>query len=236
MNWCGSGCSDVSAGSLRGAGIVWRSAASSQPMTDYIDISVPIRDGMVHYEGNPGVTLERVMSISAGDDANVSRLDLGVHSGTHIDAPVHFIADGAGTETVPLEPLIGPAVVVDATSVREVLDESALRGLDFPQGAERILLKTRNSVLWESDEFTRDFVRLDGSGARFFVDLGVRLVGIDYLSIGDHDAHVTLLGAGVIALEGLDLGAVEPGTYGLICLPLSIVGSDGAPARAVLAT
>jgi arylformamidase len=201
---------------------------------ELIDITVPIRDGMVHYDGNPEVHLERAQSIAAGDGANVSRLDFGVHSGTHIDAPLHFFDDGAAAETLPIEPLIGPAHVVDATSIQETLDEAAMRTLEIPDGAERVLFRTRNSKLWASDECTRDFVRLDGSGARYLIERGVRLVGIDYLSIGDHDAHVALLGAGIVALEGLDLGAVEPGPYRLICLPLKIVGSDGAPARALL--
>lgn len=204
-------------------------------MTDVIDITVPLRDGMVHYDGNPGVHLSRAQSIAAGDGANVTRLDFGAHSGTHIDAPLHFFDGGAGAETLPIEPLLGPAHVVDATQVEMTLDEAAMRGLELPEGAERILFKTRNSRLWASDEFTRDFVRLDGSGAEYLIGRGVRLVGIDYLSIGDHDAHVALLGAGVIALEGLNLGSVAPGPYRLICLPLKIVGSDGAPARALLA-
>jgi arylformamidase len=203
-------------------------------MSRLIDITVPLRDGMVHYEGNPGVHLERVLSIEGGDGANVSRLDFGVHSGTHVDAPLHFFDDGGGAETLPVHPFLGPAHVVDATSVASVLSAEAMRGLDIPEGSERILFKTRNSQLWASDEFTRDFVRLDGSGAGHLIGLGVRLVGIDYLSIGDHDAHVALLGGGVAVLEGLNLGAVEPGPYRLVCLPLSIVGSDGAPARALL--
>jgi arylformamidase len=203
-------------------------------MSGLIDVTVPLRDGMVHYEGNPGVHLRRVLSIAGGDGANVSRLDFGVHSGTHVDAPLHFFDEGGGAETLPLEPFLGPAQVVDATSVPSVLDAEAMRGLGIPDDAERVLFKTRNSQLWASDDFTRDFVRLDGSGARHLIDLGVQLVGIDYLSIGDHDAHVALLGGGVAVLEGLNLGAVEPGAYRLICVPLSIVGSDGAPARALL--
>lgn len=199
-----------------------------------VDISVTIRDGMVHYEGNPGVRLERVQSIADGAAANVSRLDFGVHTGTHVDAPVHFLDGAPGAESLPLEPLLGPAVVVDATSVERVLGELALRALGLPPNAERLLFKTRNSSLWASDEFTHDFVRLDGGGAAYLIERGVRLVGIDYLSIGDEEAHHALLEAGVVALEGLDLGTVEPGEYELLCLPLKIAGSDGAPARAVL--
>jgi arylformamidase len=199
-----------------------------------IDVTVPLRDGMVHYAGNPEIHLTRAMSIAAGDGANVSRLDFGVHSGTHIDAPLHFFDGGAGAETLPIEPLLGPCLVVDATSAQKALDAETVSACGIPPGTERVLFKTRNSKLWASDEFTRDFVRLDGGGAQVLIDLGVRLVGIDYLSIGDHDAHVALLGGGVVPLEGLNLLDVEPGEYRLVCLPLRIVGSDGAPARAVL--
>jgi len=197
------------------------------------DISVPTEAGMHIYAGNPGVCLERVDSIADGAQANVSKLDLGVHSGTHVDAPLHFIDGAPGAETLPLDALVGDAFVVDATSIRGDLDEEALSSLDVPQ-EERLLLKTTNSQLWERPSFTPDFVRLTGSGARYLLARGVRLVGIDYLSIGDGEAHRELLGAGVVAVEGLDLRGVEPGRYGFICLPLKLVGSDGAPARAVL--
>ena len=108
------------------------------------------------------------------------------------------------------------------------------RPIDIPDGAERVLLKTRNSELWNQKEFTRDFLRLDGSGARFVVARGIRTIGIDYLSVGDHEAHRELLGAGVVPVEGLDLRKIEPGEYTFVCLPLDLVGSDGAPARAIL--
>jgi len=201
-----------------------------------IDISVPIRMTMPIYEGNPGVSLERVLSILDGEAANVSRLDLGVHTGTHVDAPLHFIEGAPSAETLPLDPLVGPAFVADATSVDGPVDDVALEACGIPSGTERVLLKTRNGAHWDRDEFTHDFVRLDGAGARWLVEAGVRLVGIDYLSIGDEDAHRTLLAAGVVPLEGLDLRAVEPGGYELLCLPLKLVGSDGAPARALLRT
>jgi arylformamidase len=196
------------------------------------DISVPINAVMHVYDGNPGFHLELVDSIAAGATANVSRLDLGVHTGTHVDAPVHFIDGAAGTES--LETLIGPASVVDATTVSGDLDAEALAELALPADLTRILFKTSNSRLWNRDSFSRDFVRLTGSGARFLIESGVSLVGIDYLSIGDAEAHQELLGAGVTALEGLDLREVDPGDYELICLPLRLEGSDGAPARVIL--
>ena len=198
------------------------------------DISVPIRAGMHVYDGNPGFRLELVSSIAAGASANVSRLDLGVHNGTHVDAPVHFIDDGPATESLDLETLIGPAYVADVTAVSGDLDAEALGSVQFPSDVTRILYKTSNSRLWSRDKFSRDFVRLTGSGARFLIERGVRLVGIDYLSIGDAEAHQELLSARVIALEGLDLREVDPGKYELICLPLRLEGSDGAPARAIL--
>jgi len=199
-----------------------------------LDVTVPIRDGMVHYDKNPEIHLSRVQSLAAGDGANVSRLDFGVHTGTHVDAPLHFFDGAPGADSLPLDLFLGPCLVVDATSVQKTLDTAAVHACAIPAGTERVLFKTRNSKLWASDEFTRDFVRLDGGGAQAVIDLGVRLVGIDYLSIGDHDAHVALLGGGVVPLEGLNLLDVEPGEYRLVCLPLTIVGSDGAPARALL--
>jgi arylformamidase len=201
---------------------------------EIFDISVPIRPGMIIYEGNPGVALERVDSIDEGAKANVSRLELGVHTGTHLDAPLHFLRDGPRSEALDVDRLIGPAVVVDATSVATDFDDAAMRALEIPAGAERVLLKTGNSRLWERDTFTRDFVRLTGTGARFVIERGIAVIGIDYLSIGDEDAHRELLTAGVVPLEGLDLRGIEPGAYELICLPLRLEGSDGAPARAVL--
>jgi len=199
-----------------------------------IDLTVPIREGMPIYDGNPGIHLSRAASIEDGADANVSRLDLGVHTGTHVDAPLHFLPDGAGAEALPLDVLVGPADVVDATTLTGPIDASSLGSLDLPDGLVRLLLKTPNSQLWSSDEFTRNFIRLTGDGARFVVERGIRLVGIDYLSIGDQEAHRELLGAGVVAVEGLDFRGVDPGAYTLVCLPLRLVGSDGAPARVIL--
>ena len=201
---------------------------------EIIDVSVPVHPGMIVYEGDPEIHLERALSIADGAAANVSRLDLGVHTGTHVDAPLHFIDGAAGADSIALEVLVGPAHVVDATRVEQVLDVASLRTLDFPAEAERLVFKTRNSSLWKLNEFTHDFVHLTGDGARYLIEHGTRLVGIDYLSVGDEEAHRELLGAGVVVIEGLDLSDAEPGAYRLVCLPLRLVGSDGAPARAVL--
>ena len=189
-------------------------------MVKIIDISVPIRPGMVTYPGDPAVSLEGVRSIADGDGYNLSRLDFGAHTGTHVDAPVHFIDGASAAESLPLEVLIGACVVVE--------------GIQAPDGAERVLFKTTNSELWARDTFAEDFESLDAAMAQALVDKGVRLVGIDYLSIGDEEAHRILLGAGVVSVEGLDLRGVEPGAYELICAPLKLVGCDGAPARVFL--
>lgn len=208
--------------------------ASTIPARPLIDVSVTIRPRMPIYEGDPGVDIALARSIDRGDLANVSRLGLGAHTGTHVDAPRHFIADGPGADELGLETFVGPCVVADATAADGQLDAELIDSLDLDPGTERVLLKTRNSQLWERDSFTADFVRLDGSGADALVRRGVRLVGIDYLSIGDPVAHRTLLGRRIGIIEGLDLRQVEPGSYVLVCLPLKIAGCDGAPARAVL--
>jgi arylformamidase len=166
------------------------------------DISVPVRSDMPVYPGDPEVRLERVQESPA-----VSRLDFGVHSGTHVDAPVHFIEGGSGTEALPLEVLVGPCEVVGA-------------GEEWPESAERILFKQTTE--------------LDGPAAQTLVARGVRLVGVDRMSVGHRAVHEILLGAGVVVVEGLDLSGVDIGEYELYCLPLRLVGSDGAPARAIL--
>jgi arylformamidase len=167
-------------------------------VVEIFDISVPVRSGMPVYPGDPEVRLERVSSSPA-----LSRLDFGVHTGTHVDAPLHFIEGAAGTEELPLDVLVGPCEVV--------------AGQGF---AERVLIKGAPE--------------LDRTGAQALVEQTVRLVGVDRMSVGDDEAHRVLLGAGVVVVEGLDLSAVEPGSYELYCLPLRLVGSDGAPARAIL--
>ncbi len=140
---------------------------------------------MVVYEGDPDVRLARVASLEEGAPANVSRLDFGVHSGTHVDAPIHFLADGPASDALPLDAFVGPARVVDATAAEGDLDEESLLRLRIPDRTQRVLLKTRNSELWARSEFSHDFLALTESGARHVVERGIRLLGIDYLSIGD---------------------------------------------------
>lgn len=199
-----------------------------------LDVSVTVRPEMPIYAGDPGVTMELAKAIDRGDPANVSRLDLGAHTGTHVDAPRHFIPDGPGASELPLDPFIGPCVVADATAATGPLDPEVIEALGLPQDTDRILLKTSNSRLWQRDTFVPDFVSLSADGARALLDRDVRLVGIDYLSIGDPGTHVALLGHGVSVIEGLDLRGVQPGNYFLVCLPLKIANSDGAPARTLL--
>ena len=198
------------------------------------DVSIPIRPGMIVYRGNPGVEVERALTIDGGDGANVSRLTMGVHTGTHIDGSLHFYDDGDGVDALPLDAMLGPCLLVEIADPGEAIDRATLEAAAIPAGTERVILKTPNSRLWDRAEFTHDFVRLDGSGAELVLERGIRLIGIDYLSIGDHDAHLALLGNGVVALEGLDLRGIEPGSYELICLPIRLLDTDGAPARVLL--
>ncbi|MBI2767805.1 MAG: cyclase family protein [Chloroflexi bacterium] len=207
--------------------------------TGWFDISVPVRRGMVVFEGDPAISVELIQSRASGGVCNVSRIVAGVHTGTHIDAPVHFIEGGDGAELTPLDTLIGPVHIADATGVHHHIDAATVEALGIPAGTERLIFKTPNSALWSQSEFSREFFALTADAAEALVHLGVRLVGIDYLSIAPFDdpapTHVTLLEAGVVILEGLDLGGVEPGPYTLVCLPLLLEGADGAPARALLA-
>jgi arylformamidase len=204
-----------------------------------IDISVPLKPDMPTWPDSVGFRLTRTMSLKAGDRANVSRLDCDVHMGTHVDAPWHFLSDGFTVDEMSLDVLIGPATVAYLPEA-SVVTAKELAGLNLPSGIQRLLLKTRNSDLWAAGvtEFRNDYVALSADAARWAVERGIRLVGIDYLSVQCYDdsplTHQILMKAGVIIVEGLNLAAVEPGSYELICLPLRLVGADGAPVRAVL--
>ncbi|MFW5879132.1 MAG: cyclase family protein [Myxococcota bacterium] len=203
----------------------------------WIDVSVPIHPGMVVYPGDPPVLFETQSSFEKGDEATLTRIDMSAHTGTHVDAPVHFVPGGAGVDQIPLFALVGPALVVHLPDV-DVVSAADLERLDL-KGVERLLLKTRNSQRsWKLDDFDAGFVHLSLDAARMLAAAGLRAVGIDYLSIGGGDAnpdvHRTLLSGGVCVIEGLDLSGVDAGTYDLVCLPLRIRGGDGAPARAIL--
>ena len=207
------------------------------------DISLPISESLVVWPGDPPIRITQPRHLDRGDSATVSRLDIGAHTGTHVDAPAHFIPGGAGVDSLDLNVLVGPALVVHALEA-DALSADVLDGLQIPPAIERVLFRTRNSDRWaqgareSAGEFYEDFVAITEDGARWLVERGIRLVGVDYLSVGPFGAtaptHRTLLRAGIVAVEGLDLSGVAPGVYQFVCLPLKIVGGDGAPARAIL--
>ena len=202
------------------------------------DISVPVKNGGVVYPGNPEIHIELQQDMSRGGSSNVSLLAIGSHTGTHVDAPLHMIPGGAGVDGIPLDALIGPALVIAFDDDVMAVTEAYLRSQPIA-GHERVLLKTRNSRYIRERDFHRDYTYLAPDGAEYLVSLGVRLVGIDYLSIeqfhsGHHRTHKTLLSRGVVIVEGLDLSEPPAGEYELYCLPVLLDGVDGAPARAVL--
>ncbi len=207
------------------------------------DISVTLEAGIPIWPGNPAFELVRVNDIDKGGSSNVSRLSLGCHTGTHVDAPIHFIPGAVGVDTLPLELLTGPATVFSVDTLAadgDNISATALAVAKIPPGTTRALLKTRNSDLWKlgPHEFRADFAGITADGAQWLVDNKIGLVGVDYLSVGPKGAgrptHEILLKAGVVIVEGLNLSVVEPGNYDFYCLPLKLKDSDGAPARAVL--
>lgn len=207
------------------------------PAPRVIDISVPNRVGMHAYPGDPMLAVEPVRRITTGDVCNLSLLTMGSHTGTHVDAPYHFLADGPRLGDVPLDRMVGEAVVADLRA-RPAVDAAALAGTAVRE-SDIVLCLTDNSRRWRAPDFQRDFTYLTEDAADWLVAHGVRAVGMDYLSIErfgstDFPVHHRLLGAGVFVIEGLDLGAVDPGRYLLVCLPLKFPDLDGAPARAVL--
>ncbi len=202
-----------------------------------LDVSVPLAAGMPTFPGNPEFNLEPVKRISDGGSSNVSRLVMGTHTGTHVDAPRHFLDDGTAVDGLPLNLLLGRARVVEIAHRGGIgAEELAATGL---REDLRVLLKTSNSALWNSDVFHDDYTHVTETGARYLVEQGVKVVGIDYLSIEQFrrpgaPAHRMLLSNGVIIIEGLNLADAEPGMYEMYCLPLAVSGGDGAPARVVL--
>jgi arylformamidase len=205
------------------------------------DITLNITPTLPIWPGDPAIQVERISKMEEGANANVTRMNMGVHIGTHVDAPFHFLGGNAPTvEQMPLNVLIGRVYVLHIPDKVDVINATLLQQSAIPPRTRRLIFKTRNSAYWARGEttFQTDFVALDESGAQYLVAKGIKLVGIDYLSIAPfHDStptHRTLLGAGVVILEGLDLTQVSPGRYSLYCLPMKLAGSDGAPARAIL--
>ena len=208
------------------------------------DISVAISGATPVYPGDPGVEIVAHASMERGDAANVTLLRLGAHTGTHVDAPAHFIRGAQTVSRLPLDALVGRASVVEVPADVTAIDAGHVDGL-VPAGVERVLFKTRNSAFWEAagGRFREDFTYVTPAAARALAARGLRLVGIDYLSVEkfkseNFDAHVALLSRGVVIVEGLNLADVPAGEYDLACLPLKIAGGDGdgAPARAILRT
>ena len=204
------------------------------------DISMSLRTGGVIYPGNPPISITAQQAISQGAGANVSRLDLGSHTGTHVDAPKHFFDDGAGVDAMSLDVLMGPCRLLAFSDAVMSVGEAELRAHDL-SGVTRVLLKTRNSewLASGSTEFHPDYTYLAPDGAEYLVSIGVQLVGVDYLSVeqfhsGHHRTHRALLERGVVIVEGLLLSEPPAGSYELRCLPIKFAGLDGAPARAVL--
>jgi arylformamidase len=205
------------------------------------DITVSIRSGMPVYEGDPGVEIKAWSALAQGNSSNVSFLHFGAHTGTHVDAPAHFIEGARKIDALSLEALIGPARVIHVPDEVVEIDPAFLLTCDLA-GVERVLFHTRNSSFWD-EGFRKDFTHLSPEAAETLVELGVKLVGTDYLSIekfhsGHHRTHLALLSQNVIIVEGLNLTGIDAGDYELICLPLKIAdgAGDGAPARAVLRT
>jgi len=202
------------------------------------DVSVPIRTGGLVYPGNPEIEISLQQAVAKGAGANVSSIRFGSHTGTHADASRHFFDDGQTVDRIPLERLIGPALLLSFDDSVMSIGAAELTPRAI-KGQKRVLFRTRNSAFLSRRDFVKDYTFLAPDGAQYLVDNGVELVGVDYLSIeqfhsGHHRTHRTLLERGVVIVEGLDLSAPPPGEYQLVCLPLRVEGCDGAPARAVL--
>lgn len=208
------------------------------------DVSVPLSAATPTYPGDPGIEIKQWKALAQGDAANVSVLHFGLHSGTHVDAPAHFIEGGTKVNALPLEILVGEAEVVEVDEHISVIDEDFIAA-NCIRGSQRVLFKTRNSSFWNNLEegFRADYTYIDAAGARQLVNSGITLVGVDYLSVErfgteQYETHRILLSNEIVILEGLDLRKVAAGSYELICLPLKVAGGsgDGAPARTILRT
>ncbi len=204
----------------------------------WIDISVTVHPGMPVWPGDPALFFERTMDQNKGDVCTVTRVAMGAHTGTHMDAPLHFVPNAGTMEQMPIDATVGPARVI-AIQDRTAIHRAELEPYAIQKG-ERILFRTANSEKdWQNLPFNEDFVYIARDGAEYLAECGVRSVGVDYLSVGGFrqdsvETHVALLGNGIWVMEGLRLAEVEPGDYELVCLPLKWVGCEGAPARAIL--
>lgn len=208
------------------------------------DVSVPLSAATPIFPGDPGIEIKAWKDLANGDAANVSLIHFGLHSGTHVDAPAHFIEGGVKVENLPLQSLIGEAEVIEVAELITVIDENFITA-KCNRGSQRVLFKTRNSNFWNNPEagFRLDYTYISPAAAARLVESGIKLIGIDYLSVEGHgtekyETHLILLSNNVVIVEGLDLRGVPAGLYELICLPLKIAEGkgDGAPARTILRT
>jgi arylformamidase len=210
-------------------------------MGELIDISVRLLPGMPIWPASRGIQLERTRTLAAGDGVNVSRLDMDVHCGTHVEGPLHYIDGGTPMEAIPIDTFVGRAHVLHLPDVLAI-GRLELDGAAPPGQLDRLLIRTRNSLLWvnETHDFQTRYVALTPEGATWVVERGIRLIGVDYLSVqrfeDDSETHRILMRAGVAILEGINLDGVSPGDYRLTCLPLRLAGTEAAPARAILET
>lgn len=204
------------------------------------DITVPISKDLPIWPGDPKAVVERVSRIEEGANANVSRMVMGCHTGTHVDAPFHFLMEGKTIESLQLDALVGPVQVIRIPDDFSVITGDLVNACGIKPGTERVLFRTYNSTFWSKykSQFRTEFAGIDEEGAKALVDKKIKLVGVDYLSVApfkkSRPTHEAFLKASVVLLEGIDLSDIDPGDYSLICLPLKIDGADGAPARAIL--
>jgi arylformamidase len=204
------------------------------------DVTLTISPDMPVWPGDPSVDLKLVKKIADGANANVSHINMGVHTGTHVDAPFHFLDGGKTIEELPLSILVGRAYVLHLPNSVRMITPEILQNANIPPRTRRVLLRTRNSTLWGKKNlpFQEDFVAIDEEASEYLVKRGVKLVGVDYLSVAPFKnsgpTHRALLSAGIVIVEGLDLSKVSQGRYNFHCLPLKLAGSDGAPARVIL--
>ncbi len=211
----------------------------SSEIKQIIDISTPLAEGVPVWPGSPGIRLRWFKRVEKGEGANLSELSMDVHIGTHVEGKLHNFTEGESVDQLPLGILIGPASVVHLPDADAITAE-VLETAGVPDRATRVLFRTRNSTFWQVPDapFREDFVGITPDGARWLVERGIKLVGIDYLSIGafgkGHEVHDILLTGGALIIEGADLSNAPTGSYQLICLPLKLVGREAAPARVVL--
>lgn len=208
-------------------------------MPEIIDISVGLESTLPVWPGSPKFRIFQTMRMEDGEVANVSQIETDVHIGTHVDAPWHFVRGGKTIEQLSLDILMGTAFVAYLPEVEKITAQD-LERLTLPPNTQRLLVRTRNSQLWENkvSEFQTDFVAFTADAAQWIVERGIKLIGIDYLSVqryyDDASTHQILLGAEVVIIEGLNLTNVTSGLYNLVCLPIKLLGAEGSPARAVL--